>query len=75
MTTRTKTTFAVKAYADGIPFIVMEPLREQLKGEGLPSGFFGFDLKPGTTGEQAEAIAQHLNDSIDGLTFTAMPLV
>ncbi len=75
MTTRAKFRFVVKAYADGTPWIAFEPLHGQLKGEGLPSGIFGFDLPPGTTGERAEEIASFLDEHVENFTFTQIPLV
>ncbi|OGS81630.1 MAG: hypothetical protein A2061_09840 [Gallionellales bacterium GWA2_59_43] len=74
MTTRAKFGFVVKGYADGTPWIAFEPMERQLRGEGLPSGIFGFDLPKGATGKRAEEIANFLNDNISQFTFTAMPL-
>ena len=63
--------FRVTAYADGIPWIMTDPLYQgdRLKFLGQ-HGFIGFDLKAGTTGERAEQIAEFLNKHIEYLTFT-----
>ncbi len=74
MTVRAKFHFVVKAYADGTPWIAFEPHQVQLRGEGLPSGIFGFDLPDGTTGERAEEIARLLGDNIKLFKFTAVQL-
>jgi hypothetical protein len=74
MTTRARFRFVVKGYPDGSPWITFEPQDGQLHGEGLPSGIFGFDLRKGTTGKQAEEIANFLDENISQFTFTAMPL-
>lgn len=72
MTVRTEITFAVKESASGTPWLAFEGAA--LRGEGLPSGLYGFDLKPGTSHEQAQAVADFLNDNVAKLNFTAMPL-
>jgi hypothetical protein len=58
--------FRVSEYGDGTPWISTEPYRteDRLKvlGDG---GFIGFDLKPGTTIQQAGQIAEYLNDHLD----------
>lgn len=74
MTTRARFRFVVKGYPDDTPWIAFEPLEGQLRGEGLPSGIFGFDLPKGTTGKRAEEISNFLDENISQFTFTAMPL-
>lgn len=74
MTVRARFAFVVKQYADGKPWIALEPLQGQLRGEGLPTGIFGFDLHQGTTHAQAEQIARYCDNNIEQFTFTAMPL-
>ena len=74
MTVRAKFRFVVKEGADGTPWIAFEPLQGQLRGEDLPSGIFGFDLPPGTSGKKAEEIADYLDENIDKLNFTKMQL-
>ena len=74
MTVRARFRFAVKTSADGTPWIALEPLDVQLRGEDLPAGIFGFDLPEGTTGSRAEEIANYLDDNISGFSFTKLPL-
>jgi hypothetical protein len=74
MTVRARFRFVVKEGADGHPWIAFEPLDEQLRGEGLPSGLFGFDLPPGTGGARAEEVANYLDENLTSLTFTQVPL-
>jgi hypothetical protein len=48
-----------------------DPLRASDRLQVLgKNGFIGFDLKPGTTHEQARQIAEYLDDNIDFITFT-----
>lgn len=62
--------FKVSKEADGTPFISLEP-----DGAGLricDEGFISFELRPGTTLEQAEEFAKLLNENIERLCFTAV---
>lgn len=66
---RAEYAFTVKERADGEPFIVAE----LLEGYGLPAldnGFLGFTLRPGTTIEQAHALAKMMRQMIGGLSHT-----
>jgi hypothetical protein len=74
MTVRAQFRFIVKQSADGTPWIAFEPLHGQMHGEALPSGLFGFDPPPGTTGKDAERIADFLDTHVAALNFTQMPL-
>ena len=74
MTVRARFRFVVKANAGGTPWIAFEPLDEQIRGEGLPIGIFGFDLPTGTSDPRAEEIANYLDDNVSSLSFTQMPL-
>ena len=74
MTTRARFRFIVKGHADGSPWIAFDPQEGQLRGEGLPTGIFGFELPEGTTGERAEEIASFLDENISKFTFTGMAL-
>jgi hypothetical protein len=59
----------VKEYGEGKPWIFLELAKEP----DLPSitpGFLGFDLKDGTTYEQATEIATFLNDNITAVSHT-----
>ena len=71
MTERTRMHFAVRASASGKPFIVYEPMVENLSI--LDRGFLGFDLKPGTTNDEAERLARELNDAITSVSYTVVP--
>lgn len=63
--------FRVAEYADGTPWIMTDPLWEtdRLKILGK-HGFIGFDLKQGTTYEQARQVAEYLDNHIDSITCT-----
>ena len=64
MTERARYVFKVKTFADGKPWIYLEPLKDHLSI--LSVGFLGFDLPAGTT----EKIAQFLGDNLTLLTYT-----
>jgi hypothetical protein len=72
MSERAKFTFTVKESADGRPWIAAEQLED-----GMPSlvGQLGFDLRPGTTFDQAKDIAKYLRERVVGLSldFTVSP--
>ena len=55
----------------GETWIMTDPYHpeDRLKVLG-ESGFLGFDLKPGTTYEQAQQIAKYLNDHLDSISCT-----
>ena len=55
---------AVKTYADGEPFVIFEmPFLPS-----LPDTYMGLDLRPGTTPEQAEALAAMINAHCTGVS-------
>jgi len=60
--------FTVKEYADGTPWIAMEPSGKAI--EFPNEGFFGFDLRKGTNIQRAREIAKYLNNNISELSFT-----
>jgi hypothetical protein len=71
-TQRGRHVFKVAEHAgDHTPWIMTEPVDAR---DRLPvlrdGGFFGFDLTPGTTFEQAKIVAQYLNDHLDGISCT-----
>ena len=68
MTERARYVFKVKTFADGKPWIYLEPLKDQISI--LRDGFLGFDLPAGTTLEQAEKTVQFLDDNLTLLTYT-----
>jgi hypothetical protein len=70
-TQRGRFRFRVTAYADGTPWIMTDPLyaSDRLKILGK-TGFIGFDLKAGTTGEEAEKVARFLNEHMEYITCT-----
>ena len=73
MTVRADYRFVVKAYGDGTPWLMLEPMKGVLHGEGLPNGFFGFDLPKGTSGKKAGEIASCLDQHLASFTFTQLP--
>ena len=69
-TQRGRFRFRVAEYADGTPWIMTDPLWPQDRLKILGQGFVGFDLKPGTSYEQAEKIAHFMNEHIEYITAT-----
>lgn len=69
-TQRGRYQFRVSGYADGTPWIMTDPLEKKDCLPILGHGFIGFDLKPGTSAEEAHRIAQFLDDNIEFITFT-----
>lgn len=60
--------FAVKEHGDGSLFIMLEP-----RSTGLPKlgdGFISLELVNGQTIEQAQALAQLLNDQVEQVSYT-----
>jgi hypothetical protein len=70
MTERAEYIFAVKEYADGTPWIMAEPRRKQLSI--FKNGFIGFDLRDGTSFEDAQQLAKEMTERITGITYTAL---
>ena len=68
-TTRSRFRFTVKQYGDGVSWLRLEPLNPRLLPE-LGEGFFGLDLKPGVSPEQARKLAALLYESVESMTFT-----
>ncbi len=70
-TDRAQFVFKVTEYGDEehTPWIMTEPRTANLKilGKG---GFIGFDLRPGTTFEQARQVAEYLDRHIECITCT-----
>lgn len=63
--------FRVAVYGDGTPWIMTDPLTESDRIKALGrNGFIGFDLKPGTSHEEAQRIAQYLNEHVEFITCT-----
>jgi hypothetical protein len=61
--------FAVKEFADGTPWIVLER-----RGHGLDiigDGFIGFDLREGTSLQEAEKLAEFLRQNIRSVSYTS----
>jgi hypothetical protein len=68
MTKRTTIRFRVTSYANGTPWIVIEPLSG---GDlALFQKLIGFDLPAGTTFEEAESICKFLQNNIEKITET-----
>lgn len=68
-TEREKYGFVLKEFADGRPWIILEPVGgTNLKAAG--NGFFAFDLKPGVSQAEAKRLVEALNRQIEGLSHT-----
>ena len=69
MTNRANYVFCVKEYdQDSPPWIMLESQDGNIPI--LQNGIIGFDLRPGTTFQQAQEIASYLNSHIECLTHT-----
>jgi hypothetical protein len=68
MTEHSRIRFVVKESANGTPWIVCEPMGASLSI--LKTGRLGFDLPDGCTYERAHAIARHLEDTIETVTYS-----
>jgi hypothetical protein len=68
-TERANCVFAVKEFADGKPWIMLERSGEGL--EVLGDGYIGFELKEGTTLQEAEDLAATLCKSISTVSYTS----
>ena len=71
MTKRATPHFRVGEFADGQPFIVLEAV----SGDELNlfrNKSIGFDLRRGTTYEEAQAVARHLQDWITHISETEL---
>ena len=60
--------FAVKEHTDGTPFLVPEPLEEDLSI--LADGVLAFELTPGMSIPEAEVLAQYLNTHVQAIRHT-----
>jgi hypothetical protein len=67
-TERTDCTFTVKEQAGGEPFIMLELYAPGLKAFG--DGFLSLELAEGVSMEQAQSLAQRLNDQVRQVSFT-----
>ena len=70
---RARYRFRVAEYADGTPWIMTDPLHEDLKLLTAVKGFLGFDLPSGTSHEAAQTIAKFMNDHLESITCTSFP--
>ena len=61
--------FKVAEYREGTPWIMFE-LRRAPDLPCVGDGFLGFDLKAGTTYDEARSIARFLNDNVTVVTHT-----
>jgi hypothetical protein len=64
-TEQSRYVFAVKEGSGGQPWIMLEPVRDNLAI--LENGFLGLTLPEGTTYERAQEIARYLSDNIMGV--------
>jgi hypothetical protein len=65
-TERERNRCVVKESPTGQPFLWFDPL----DGQEMPSFigiYFGLDLKPGTTHEEAQRLAEHINEHSIGM--------
>ena len=60
--------FKVKEHVDGTPWIVAEPLREEMPM--LKNAYLGFHLPHGMKLEEAEKLAEFLNNNLIGITLS-----
>ena len=63
--------FSVKEYANGTPWIALEPMRDNLKVLKPQRSFLGFDLPPGTSLEEARKIADYFSRHVRTVTCTS----
>lgn len=75
MTQLVKLSVRVKEYENGNPYIMLE--QQTLPGTGAAEAMkpFAFDLKPGTTCEQADAVAEAMREIITHVHFEETPVV
>ncbi len=64
--------FRVREYVSGQPFIVVDGMDSTLPI--LDQGILGLDLEKGTSTEEAQKIADLLNNRIAFVTYTGPPL-
>lgn len=69
MTERMTTRFRVHEFQNNIPYIGIEYTTANL--QILGKGSLTFDLRPGTTMDEAIAIANYLNTKISGIAYTS----
>lgn len=67
-TERGKVSFSVKEYADGTPWICVEPEYQPIPA--LHAAFIGFDLEEGTTLEEAHRIADLMSKRLRQVSMT-----
>jgi len=68
-TERARYSFTVKECSDGTPWIMLEPVKEDITS--LKNGFLGFDLPRGTDMNRAQKVAEYLNGNIASLSHTS----
>ena len=69
MTKRARPIFTVKQYASQEPWICIEYATAE---DGMPNDLFGFDVRPGTSFQEAEEIARYLDENIESFTVTKL---
>jgi len=67
-TERARFVFIVKEYADGIPWIALEPLKKTFSS--IENKLLGFDLPKGMNIKNANEIADYLNKNLTDLCIT-----
>jgi hypothetical protein len=72
MTERGTYSFVVKIDPDGTPTIVLEPGDEDQHINVLRRGFLVLELRPGTTRQEAEALAERLRQQVTALAYTEL---
>ncbi len=68
-TQRARYVFAVKEFGDGTPWIVLERSGKGL--DVLENGVFGFELKEGTSLQEAETLARLIDRSVTNVSYTS----
>jgi hypothetical protein len=70
MARRARTTFSVKEFPNKQPWIHIETVT---KLDVLENGFLAFDLRHGTTRQEARRVARYLNSKIRAISYTPLP--
>jgi hypothetical protein len=69
-TARARYAFRVRQYHDGTMWLYLEAQHAAIPPLAGEHGFIGFDLKDGTTHEQAREFAERLNETVTATVYT-----
>ncbi len=72
MAERAEYHFAVKEHEGGQPWIMVGPMRSKSNISVFKRGFLGFDLPDGVSYEDAQQLAETLDEKIKNVTYTAI---